>query len=172
MLYIKEANFDDIEKEFLFVRDIPADENGYINEWHGISREDFEKKALPLMLENSKGINLPDGYVPDTTLFLWNDEEIVGQFRIRHYLCESLIEGAGHVGYFIKKEYRGMGFGTKGLELALKFAKNIILEDEIYLRVKKYNLPSLKVMLKNGGYIHHEDDESYFVRVRKSSIKE
>ena len=54
MLYLKPANTDDIEKEYLFVRDIPEDENGFINEYHGISREDFDAGVtyLDLMRRN------------------------------------------------------------------------------------------------------------------------
>lgn len=167
MLYLKEANYDDIEKEYLFVRDMPVDENGLTNEWHGVSREIFETKALKQMIDFSKGENLPEGFVPETFLFLWNDEEIVGQFRIRHYLCDSLREGAGHIGYFIGKEFRGKGYGTEGLRLTLEKARAIIPEEEVYLRVDKYNLPSLHVMLNNGGVIHHEDDIKYYVRIKK-----
>lgn len=65
------------------------------------------------MLAYSKGEQLPEGFVPETFFFLWQDEEIVGQFRIRHFLCESLREGAGHIGYFIGKKYRGKGYGTR-----------------------------------------------------------
>ena len=167
MLYLKEANYEDIEKEYLFVRDMPVDENGLTNDWHGVSREDFEKKALPQMLSWAKGEDLPEGFVPETFLFLWKDEEIVGQFRIRHYLCESLREGAGHIGYFIGKEFRGKGYGTEGLRITLERAREIIPEEEIYLRVDRYNLPSLRVMLNNGGVIHHEDDVKYYVRIKK-----
>ncbi len=167
MLYFKEANYDDIEQEYCFVRDMPVDENGMTNEWSGISREDFEKSALWEMVAFSKGENLPTGYVPETFLFLWNDNEIVGQFRIRHYLCESLRSGAGHIGYFIKKEFRGKGYGTEGLRLTLKIARNIIPEDEIYLRVNKDNPASLRVMQNNGAYIDHEDESKYYVRIKK-----
>lgn len=45
MIYLKEANYDDVEKEYLFVKDIPIDENGFTNEWYGISRTEFEKKV-------------------------------------------------------------------------------------------------------------------------------
>ncbi len=166
MLYVRPANFDDIEKEYLFVRDIPEEENSFINEWHGISREDFEHIALPAMIDSSHGLNLPDGYVPDTTLFLWDDDEIVGQFRIRHHLCPSLIEGAGHIGYFIAKPHRNRGCGREGLRLALEYARNIVPEDEIYLRTDRTNHASLRVMLANGGYIHHEDDIKYYVRIK------
>ena len=166
MVYLKAANYEDIEKEFLFVQDMPVDENGMTNEWYGISREDFERKALKEMIAFSKGENLPDGYVPETFLFLWDDDEIVGQFRIRHFLCESLKMGAGHIGYFIKKECRGRGYGKEGLRQALQIARDIIPEDEIYLRVNKNNPVSLNVMLHNGGYIEHEDEHKYYVRIK------
>lgn len=167
MLFLKEANYEDIEKEYIFVRDMPIDENGLTNEWHGISREDFEEKALKAMIAYSKGEQLPEGFVPETFLFLWNDNEIVGQFRIRHFLCESLREGAGHIGYFIHKKYRGRGYGTEGLRLTLQIARTIIPENEIYLRVNKDNRASLKVMLHNGGYICREDDYKYYVRIKR-----
>lgn len=168
MLYLKRANYKDIDKEYLFVQNIPEDENGFTNEWCGISLEAFREKALKSMIAFSKGVDLPQGWVPETFLFLWNDDEIVGQFRIRHYLCETLREGAGHIGYFIGKEFRGKGYGTEGLRLALKMAKDIIPEEEIYLRVNKDNLASLRVMLKNGGVVHHEDEDKYYVRIVKS----
>lgn len=167
MLYLKEINDKDMEKEFLFVRDMPVDENGFTNKWNGISREDFEKKALKEMIAFSKGQDLPDGFVPETFLFLWNDDEIVGQFRIRHYLCESLRTGGGHIGYFIKKKCRGKGFAKEGLRLTLSIARTIIPENEIYLRVNKDNPASLKVMLHNGGYIKYEDERKYYVRIKK-----
>lgn len=167
MLYLKEANYEDIEKEYLFVREMPVDENGLTNKWHGISREDFEAKALKEMIAFSKGEDIPEGFVPETFLFLWQDDEIVGQFRIRHHLCESLRVGGGHIGYFIRKEYRGKGYAKEGLRLTLQRARKIIPEDEIYLRVDKDNPASLRVMLNNGGYIEHEDEAKYYVRIKK-----
>lgn len=167
MVYLKEINTGDIEKEYLFVRDVPANENGFINEWSGISRKDFEEKGITQMIAAAKGEGLPEGYVPETILFLWDDDEIIGQFRIRHYLCESLRCGAGHIGYYIKKECRGLGYGTEGLRQALQIARSMIPEDEIYLRVNKDNPASLKVMINNGGYIEHQDEMKYYVRIKK-----
>ncbi len=166
MFYLRPANKTDIEKEYIFVRVIPADENGFINDYPNISRADFDD-ALDTLIANSCGERLPDGYVPATTYFLWHDDDIVGEFQLRQHLCESLTEGAGHIGYYIAPKHRGKGFATEGLRLIIEEAKRIIPEDEIYLRVRKSNPASLKVMQKNGGYIHHEDDESYFVRIKK-----
>lgn len=94
MLYIKPANFADIEKEWLFQYRIPADENGFINDYCNIIRNDFED-ALETMIAQSKGKRLPEGYVPQTIYYLWKDDDIIGTFHFRHYLCESLAEGAG-----------------------------------------------------------------------------
>ena len=166
MLYLKEINYGDIEKEYLFVRDIPFDENGFTNQWYGCSREVFDE-VVRKRIASSKGENLPEGHVPETFLYLWKEDVIVGEFRIRHFLCESLIEGAGHIGYFIGKEYRGKGYATEGLRLTLELALKIVPEEEIYLRVNKDNPASLRVMLKNGGRIDHQDESKYYVRVAK-----
>ena len=65
MLYIKSANYEDIEKEWLFQRSIPADENGFLNDYPDISRKDFDS-ALETIIAQSRGEKLPDGYVPQT----------------------------------------------------------------------------------------------------------
>ncbi len=166
MLYLKEINFDDIEKEYRFVREIPVDENGFTNQWHGCTREAFDE-VVRKRIAYSKGEELPEGYVPESFFYLWKEDEIVGEFRIRHFLCDSLREGAGHIGYFIGKEHRGHGYATEGLRLTLELARKIVPEEEIYLRVNKDNPASLAVMRKNGGRIDREDETKYYVRVGK-----
>ena len=166
MLYLKAVNWEDIEQEYLFTTEQPTDENGFTNKYEGVSREEFEKVVLPRLINNSKGIDLPEGHVPGTEYFLWNDDEIVGLFRIRHELNDFLREGAGHIGYGIKKEHRGKGYATKGLALTIEKAREIIKEDEIYMSVHKDNPASLQVQLKNGAYIHHEDDKEYYTRIK------
>lgn len=168
MLYLKAANWEDMEKEYAFVRDMPLDENGFTNEWHGISREAFTGVALPAMMDWAQGRHLPVGYVPETFYFLWDDDRIIGQFRLRHFLYDSLKEGAGHIGYSVHPSCRGMGYGKKGLRLLMEAAKSIVPEEESFLRVNKDNPASLRVMLQCGGIIHHEDAEKIYVRIKKA----
>ena len=167
MLDLKKANPEDLEKEWRFVREMPEDENGLTNAYHGVSLEDFKGRVLPRFLTYSEGKDLPEGHVPETFFFLWDDDTVVGQFRIRHWLCESLRKGAGHIGYFIAKPFRGKGYGTEGLRLTLQEAARIVPEDEIYLRVNLDNPASLHVMLHNGGRIAGRDKEHYYVRIAK-----
>lgn len=166
MLYIKAANFGDIEQEWALIHDMPENENGCINQYYGISREEFDT-AIYQMIEFSKGIGLPEGYVPDTTFFVWNELEPVGLVRVRHYLTDALRKGAGHIGYWVAPQYRDRGVGTEALRLALGFAAELVREDEYFLRVNRDNAASLRVMQKNGGRIVSEDDKYYFVRISK-----
>ena len=166
MIFLKEANFEDIDKEYEFVKDMPLDENGLMNKWHGITYDDFKTKALPEMIAYSKGEQLPIGYVPMTFFFLWDDEKIVGQFRLRHYLNDALKNGAGHIGYFIKNEFRGKGYGKEGLRLIIDQSKKIIPEDEIYMHTTINNPASLKMMLNNNAYVVRNDEYGIFTRIK------
>ena len=73
--------------------------------------------------------------------------------------------GAGHIGYGIRKEYRGRGYATAALSLALDEARKIVPEDEIYRSVRKDNPASLKVQLRNGARVDYESGEEYFTRI-------
>ena len=76
-------------------------------------KKEFEIKILPGYINAEKGIDLADGWIPETDFFLWDDEKIVGLFRVRHYLTPALANGGGHIGYGIKKECREKECRTK-----------------------------------------------------------
>ena len=113
MIYLKAANLEDVEKEYDAISQIPENENGYMNDYYGCKREEFENIILPELIEHANGINVPENRVPDTYCFLWDDQEVVGLFKIRHCLNEFLAKGPGHVGYGILKQYRDRGYATK-----------------------------------------------------------
>ena len=166
MLYLKKVNFDDAEKEYQAIKAMPAKENGFENKYYNATKEEFINEVIPKLLKNSEGLDLPDGYVPDTYFFLWDDNEIVGLFKIRHYLNDFLRKGAGHIGYGILPEHRGKGYAKHGLLLAIEKCKEIIKEDEIYLSVYKDNPASLRAQLVCGAFIVGETDEEYLTRIK------
>ena len=167
MLELRKMNLQDIKKQWEYVTALPKDENGLTNPYEGVSFEEYKIKVLPELMMHEKPINMPEWFVPETYYYLWDDGKIVGEFRIRHHLTDALKIGAGHIGYSIKKEFRGKGYGTKGLAMTIDLAKEIVPEDEIYLRVLKDNIPSFKAISNNGAYIVEEDETHYFMRVRK-----
>ena len=167
MLELRKMNYADVVEQWRYVTALPADENGLTNQYEGVSFEDYRNKVLPELMMHEHPVNMPDWFVPETFYYLWDVNTLIGEFRIRHYLTDALKAGAGHIGYSIKKDFRGKGYGTKGLALTLEIARNIVPEEEIYLRVLKSNLPSFKVMRNNGSYISGEDDTHYLMRIKK-----
>ncbi|MBR5936904.1 MAG: GNAT family N-acetyltransferase [Clostridiales bacterium] len=111
--------------------------------------------------------NMPDWFVPETIFYLWDGEILVGEFHVRHHLTEALRTGSGHIGYSIRRDLRGKGYGTAGLKLTLEKAREIIPEEEVFFRVKKDNIASKRVLEKNRAYVTGEDDEHLFMRIRK-----
>lgn len=156
----------EVEKAYELQSSFEKNENGFMNPAYGFTFEQFkeyvEKKRLC-----SLGIGLPEGHVPDTVYLLEDKGVYVGIFNFRHYLTDGLKSGAGHIGYGVGKRYRQNGYATKGLGLLIALVKNEIPEDEFYLSVHKENSASLQVQLKNGAYIHHEDEQEYYTRIKK-----
>lgn len=164
MIYLKKANLEDIEEEYNFLSKMPS-ANGFENEYENLPRENFEIH-IQALLDHSEEKNLKEGYVPDTYFFLWDDNKIVGVFKLRHFLNDWLRKNAGHLGYGILPEENGKGYASKGLELMKIEAAKIIEENEIYLAVHKDNKASLKVQQKNGAYIAEETENEYLTRIK------
>ncbi len=167
MLELRKMNYKDAFAQWEYVTCMPTDENGLTNKYNGISFEKYKINALPEMMMHENPVDMPDWFVAATYYYLYDNGVLVGEFRIRHYLTDALKNGAGHIGYSIKKEYRGKGYATKGLNLTLNIARKIVNEDEIYLRVLKSNIASFKVITNNGGYVVGEDEEHYLLRIKK-----
>lgn len=167
MLELRKMNYEDVVEQWKYVTELPADENGLTNRYEGVSFDEYREFVLTELMMYENPINMPEWFVPETFYYLWDDGILIGEYRIRHYLTDTLKTGAGHIGYSIKKEFRGKGYGTKGLALTLDLARKIVPEDEIYLRVQKDNIPSFKAIIKNGAYIADEDDSHYLMRVKK-----
>lgn len=167
MLELRKMNYEDIREQWEYVTMLPANENGLTNNYEGVSFEEYKERVLPELMMHENPVNMPDWFVPETFYYLWDDDTLIGEFRIRHRLTEALKTGAGHIGYSIKRAYRGKGYGTKGLAMTLDIARTIVPEEEIYLRVQKNNIPSFKAISNNGAYIAGEDDSHFLMRIKK-----
>jgi len=167
MIRLIKVSKNRIREQHRFLRDLEP-ETGFTNKYYGHTFLEFIRKDFKILKDFEKGVNLPPGFVRDYNYFLYDGSTIVGLFHIRPELNEALRNGSGHIGYGIKKEYRGKGYASMGLALAIKELKKMkcFVDTEVYMDCYKYNKASLTVMLHNGGYIHHEDDECYYVRIK------
>lgn len=165
MLSLKAADLRDLEAIWDFYREIPEDENGFTNPDAGCTREKFSSRVLPRIVANARGEDLPEGFVPETAYFLWEDGRVVGLFRLRHRLNDFLREHAGHTGYCIRRDARGRGLAAKGLSMLVEIARGVVEEDTLYLSVNRDNLPSYHTQLKCGAKLHHSDETKHYTRI-------
>ncbi|WP_456271394.1 GNAT family N-acetyltransferase [Bacillus sp. AK031] len=106
---------------------------------------------LTFLDNNSKGLGLPEGWVPDSTYWLVDtDQAIVGAVNIRHSLTENLMNAGGHIGYGIRPSARRKGYATQILSLSLEKTKELGIE-KVLVVCDEGNIGSEKTILKNSG---------------------
>ena len=118
---------------------------------------DLWKNTLLQKYENeSRGVNLPDGYVPGTTFWLVEKESglFIGTGQVRHRLTPALERYGGHIGYAIRPSCWNQGYGTQQLALLLEQARQLGIE-KVLSTCNDDNVGSYRVMEKNGG-VHHD----------------
>lgn len=164
MLTMRLMSAQDAETIYACLQDLPS-ENGFGNDGCGLPYDEFVDGFIPHCERDASGIGLDPGLVRQCYYILFEDEVAVGLFKLRPALNDVLRDGGGHIGYGIRRGCRGRGLAKAGLALLLEIAAPLIDEDEAYLSVNKTNPASLRVMLANGAYIHHEDEEKYYTRI-------
>lgn len=153
--------------------------------WEHFIKEILEKgeKVLPYALNyglekysdylieaeyNRKGINLPQGTVPCSVYFLFDDTEskILGCIAIRRELNDALRFTGGNIGYSISPSERNKGYGKEMLRLGLQKCRDLGLK-RVLLTCDKDNKSSSGVMKANGGIFSEEfTDENGTLRER------
>ena len=91
----------------------------------------------------------PDWVVTDTFFAIDENENIIGIIDLRHTLNDFL-KDFGNSGYSVRPSERRRGYATEMLRQILLIAKQSGLE-EVHLSVERYNEPSVKTIVNNGG---------------------
>jgi len=150
---------DDKESALLMLDEIKAVDAGLPWQYSGLanleeatSYEDWVKEKA----NEKNGIDLRDGYVPCTTLFLkrMSDNKVCGSISIRHELNEFLFNFGGHIGYSITPSERGKGYGKLQLKMALEIAKDLGIE-KCLITADETNTLSNKTIISEGGVLEN-----------------
>ncbi|NYF79956.1 GNAT family N-acetyltransferase [Granulicella arctica] len=105
---------------------------------------------LQSLQDASRGIGLPEGYLPYQTFWLIEEDQLVGVVRVRPTLTPHAEKYDGHIGYDIVPTERCKGYGTTLLRMALVEARQLGLPS-IILTCLTANLPSQRTIEKAGG---------------------
>jgi RimJ/RimL family protein N-acetyltransferase len=119
--------------------------------------EEVRKNSL-----NSNKISIIDHFIwfqnksATTKIYFLIDEysTAIGQIRV------DKINDYYEIDYSISKSYRGKGFGNKILELLISQMGNV----NLLAKIKKTNLPSIKVFINNGFKLYNEENELIIYR--------
>lgn len=120
---------------------------------------DFDPRDYPAMLERiqqfEQGVNLPDGYVPSTTYWLVEKDEIIGVSNLRHHLSDQLRLAGGHIGLGIRPSCRGRKLSIQLLQMTLAKAAAMGI-DEVHIHCYHNNMASAKMIEACGGVLDSE----------------
>lgn len=112
-------------------------------------------KFIQSLKDESLGINMKEGRVPQTTYWITNKDGYAGEVSIRHELNKNLFTVGGHIGFEVRPSKRGKGYGNKALELILPKARALGLE-KVLLTCDSNNTASKKIIENNGGVFENE----------------
>jgi predicted acetyltransferase len=140
------------------VAEFEAAREGYPFNDIELARSDFAAFVDDLRNE-SLGIGLPPGIVPQTTYVLLDGEgRALGEIRFRPRLTPPFEQHNGHIGYNVRPHQRGRGYATRMLALVLDKARGLRLE-RVMLPAEGENRASVRVIVKNGGVLEHSGVE-------------
>ncbi|GAO99611.1 GNAT family N-acetyltransferase [Fructobacillus ficulneus] len=158
------------------LRELTSNDNlayqGYKNAWHEKMVPTSSFTILPFneflqKLEDDK-TNKHGNFVPAKTLFLFDDDQIVGSIQIRYALTKNLMVEGGHIGYGVNPKYRGLGYGTKLLKFGLESLQQNNISTAV-LTCDASNSNSRKIILTCNGVldaqytINHSAKERYLI---------
>ena len=63
---LRKLNLKDAYAEWEYTSNLPEDENGLTNSFHGVSWEKYRDEVLPEMMSYENPIDMPDWFVPET----------------------------------------------------------------------------------------------------------
>jgi len=121
----------------------------------GFAHEDFDA-MLARLADCSRGVGLPDGFVPHSTFWLVEDgARVVGVSNVRHALTPSLLREGGHIGYGIRPSARRRRLGHEILRQSLRRARDLGIRD-VLVTCGAVNVASASVIRRNGGVLESE----------------
>ncbi|MDQ2734083.1 MAG: GNAT family N-acetyltransferase [Pseudomonadota bacterium] len=119
-------------------------------EFYAPARADFAAYVRSLM-DEERGLNLREGWVPCTHRWLMAGESVVGVARMRHTIDTPFLStSGGHIGYDVAPSHRRHGHGHSALQLALSEATRLGVS-RVLLYAAKDNAASRAVIERQGG---------------------
>ncbi|MDQ0904808.1 GNAT family N-acetyltransferase [Streptomyces canus] len=110
----------------------------------------FATYVTRVLSERDEAAGRADWFVPMTTLWWAEGDQMLGRLAIRHRLTPALEKAGGHIGYDVRPSARRQGHATAMLAAALPIARSLGITQAL-LTVDETNVASRRVIETNGG---------------------
>lgn len=152
-VYLTKPNVDLEEAYIDMIKDWEENDKSRIPWFMHLSTLNFAAMVNRL-IGLSEGIEIEEGFVENTTLWLVNENrKVLGAINIRHRLNELFLNYGGQIGYGIRPSERRKGYGKEILRLGLEACREIGLE-RVLICCNEDNEGSIRTVLSNGGLLY------------------
>jgi predicted acetyltransferase len=153
---VSQADRDDLDIYFM-MQHIGKQENGFHNPGNALTRAQFPG-LIDRLVADSEGRDLDEDQVPQTVCWLRSPEAVLGMAKLRPRINKRLRRIGGHIGFGIRRDCRGRGYGTALLRLGIAELRALGVAD-VLVTCDSGNLASRAVIEANGGVMEDEEHE-------------
>lgn len=116
----------------------------------GFSESEAFSDYVKQLEGHSRGIGVPEGFVPNTFFVGIVAGVVVGRLSLRHSLNDFLAKIGGHIGYGVIPSQRKRGYATEMLRQAIPVCVSLGIEKAL-ISCDEHNVGSRKVIEACGG---------------------
>ncbi len=116
----------------------------------GFSESEIFSDYVKQLEGHSRGVGLPQGFVPNTFFVGVVAGVVVGRLSLRHSLNDFLEKIGGHIGYGVIPSQRKRGYATEMLRQAIPVCASHGIEKAL-ITCDEHNVVSRKVIEACGG---------------------
>ena len=153
-IYLRPLRFRDRNKW----NGVRAENRDWLSPWEATVPPTDTHPALPSYFEMVRTLNAEARYGRSFSFAVWHQSNLIGQISLGGVIYGAL--RAGHIGYWIDKNYANKGLTTAAVELLSGYAFEVLELHRIEINLRPENAASRRVAEK-AGYIYEGERPRY-----------
>lgn len=125
---------------------------------HSLEAPDLEPGGLPSYFQMIRSLNSEARSGRSFSFAIWQQERLIGQISLGGVIYGAM--RAGHIGYWIDRNFANRGYTTAAVELLSEYAFSRLLLHRIEINLRPENSASRRVAQK-AGYIFEGERPRY-----------
>lgn len=153
-IYLRPLRFRDRNKW----NGVRAENRDWLSPWEATVPPTDSHPVLPSYFEMVRTLNAEARYGRSFSFAVWHQSNLIGQISLGGVIYGAL--RAGHIGYWIDKNYANKGHTTAAVELLSTYAFEVLELHRIEINLRPENAASRRVAEK-AGYIYEGERPRY-----------